>query len=380
LKLPYTWNHIPRRIKQSPDPLFFAVCAIDCAYFLSLYSEMRKQHITIHDIARELNVSASTVSRALQNHPRISQSTREAVQHLAEKYKYQPNVVASSLRKGMSKTVGVIVPRINRNFFSNVIGGMEEVLAASGHHLMICQTHEKYEREMESIQTLINARVEAIILSISMETVTGGHLQKLQETGIRLFFFDRMFEGIEAGSVVIDDQLGAYLNVKHLLEQGYTRILHVAGAEQIPVYRDRKKGYLRAMEEAGIKVPAEWVIEEPLVLEGGTAAFDKGMKLPEKPDAFFCAGDYAALGVMQAAKKRGLRIPWELGITGFANEPFTAFLEPALTTVDQLGGAMGKLVAEMYLNCEATDPPPGECERITLKPKLIVRESSLLKR
>jgi LacI family transcriptional regulator len=341
---------------------------------------MRKQHITIHDIARELNVSASTVSRALQNHPRISKSTREAVQNLAEKYKYQPNVVASSLRKGMSKTVGVIVPRINRNFFSNVIGGMEEVLAASGHHLMICQTHEKYEREIESIQTLINARVEAILLSISMETVAGGHLHKLQETGIRLFFFDRMFEGIQAGSVVIDDRLGAYLNVKHLLEQGYSRILHVAGAAHIPVYRERKNGYLQAMKEAGIDVPADWIIEEPLVLEGGIAAFNRGMGLDETPDAFFCAGDYAALGVMQAAKKKGIRVPGDLGITGFANEPFTAFLEPALTTVDQLGGEMGKLVAEMYLNCEVTDPPPGECEKIILKPKLIIRESSAKKK
>jgi LacI family transcriptional regulator len=341
---------------------------------------MRKQHITIHDIARELNVSASTVSRALQNHPRISKSTREAVQNLAEKYKYQPNVVASSLRKGMSKTVGVIVPRINRNFFSNVIGGMEEVLAASGHHLMICQTHEKYEREMESIQTLINARVEAILLSISMETVAGGHLQKLQETGIRLFFFDRMFEGIQAGSVVIDDRLGAYLNVRHLLDQGYSRIIHVAGAAHIPVYRERKNGYLHAMKEAGIAVPDDWIIEEPLVLEGGIAAFNRGMELNEKPDAFFCAGDYAALGVMQAAKRRGILVPGDLGITGFANEPFTAFLEPALTTVDQLGGKMGRLVAEMYLNCEETDLPPGECEKIILKPKLIVRESSVKKK
>jgi LacI family transcriptional regulator len=213
-----------------------------------------------------------------------------------------------------------------------------------------------------------------------METVAGGHLQKLQETGIRLFFFDRMFEGIQAGSVVIDDRLGAYLNVRHLLDQGYSRIIHVAGAAHIPVYRERKNGYLHAMKEAGIAVPDDWIIEEPLVLEGGIAAFNRGMELNEKPDAFFCAGDYAALGVMQAAKRRGILVPGDLGITGFANEPFTAFLEPALTTVDQLGGKMGRLVAEMYLNCEETDLPPGECEKIILKPKLIVRESSVKKK
>ena len=339
---------------------------------------MRKQHITIHDIARELNVSASTVSRALQNHPRISQSTREAVKKLAAKYKFQPNVVATSLRKGLSKTVGVVVPRINRNFFANVIGGMEEALAASGHHLMICQTHENYAREISAVQTLIDARVEAIILSISMETTRGDHLKKLEDMGIRLFFFDRLFEGIQAGSVVIDDRHGAYLNVRHLLDQGYTRVVHVAGAEEIPVYRERKKGYLQAMEEAGIGVPADWIMEEPLILEGGVSAFHKGMEFSRQPDAFFCAGDYVALGVMQAAKKHGMKIPSELGVTGFANEPFTAFLEPALTTVDQRGGEMGRLVAEMYLRCGQNDPPREECESIVLNPELIIRESSLL--
>lgn len=341
---------------------------------------MRKQHITIHDIARELNVSASTVSRALQNHPRISLSTREAVQKLAAQYRYQPNVFASSLRKGMSNTVGVIVPRINRNFFANVIGGMEEILAAAGHHLMICQTHENYESEVLAIQTLINARVEAIILSISMETTRSTHLKMLHDLGIRLFFFDRLFEGIEAGSVVIDDKKGAYQNVKHLLEQGYSRIVHLAGSEKIPIYRERKKGYLEAMQEAGIVVPPSWIIEESLILEGGNRAFQKAMKHPLRPDAFFCAGDYAALGVLQAAKKQGMEIPQQLGITGFANEPFTAFLEPALTTVDQRGEEMGKQVAQMYLGCGEEEASMNDCETIVLEPELIVRESSRLHR
>jgi len=142
---------------------------------------MNKPHVTIHDIARELNISASTVSRALHNHPRISLATREAVRSIAEKYNYQPNVVASSLRQGRSKTVGVVVPRINRNFFANVIGGMEEVLAASGYHLMICQTHEKLADEKEAIQTLVNARVEAILLSVSLETFKADHITSLRQ-------------------------------------------------------------------------------------------------------------------------------------------------------------------------------------------------------
>ena len=339
---------------------------------------MSKQHITIHDIAKELNVSASTVSRALHNHPRISLSTQKAVHKLAAKYNYQPNVVASSLRRGKSNTVGVIVPRINRNFFANVIGGMEEILAASGYHLMICQTHEHEADEGAAIQTLINARVDAILLSISMETKSSEPLKKLRDAGIRLYFFDRVLEGVQAGAVVVDDELGAYLNVKHLLEQGYKKIIHVAGADHISIYRDRKNGYLKAMSEAGMEVPPSWILEKPLVLEGGYSAFIESNKMETRPDAYFCAGDFAALGVMQAAKKEGLRIPTDLGISGFANEPFTEFLDPSLTTVDQRGNEMGRIVAGMFLKNGEESTDPSESEKIILTPELKIRSSSLL--
>ncbi|TFH19842.1 MAG: LacI family transcriptional regulator [Bacteroidia bacterium] len=339
---------------------------------------MKKQHTTIHDIARELNVSASTVSRALTDHPRISLSTREAVKKVAALHNYQPNVVASSLRKGSSKTVGVIVPRINRNFFSSVIGGMEELLAASGYHLMICQTHEKLGNEVSAIQTLVNARVDAVMLSISMETFDYEHIRALTERGIRLFFFDRAASGIQTGSVVVDDRLGAYLSVNHLLEQGYRRIMHVAGAERINIYRGRKEGYLQAMHEAGIDVHPSWIMETSLVQEDGESAFRSSSKM--KPDAFFCAGDFAALGVMQAARKAGLNVPGDLGITGFANEPFTAFIDPPLTTVDQRGAEMGSLVAEMFLKCEEEGRISASCEQLILEPELIIRESSVIQK
>ncbi len=341
---------------------------------------MSKQHVTIHDIARELNISASTVSRALHDHPRISEATRAAVREVARRSNYQPNVVASSLRQGRSKTVGVIVPRINRNFFANVIGGMEEVLAGSGYQLMICQTHEKLEDEKSALKTLINARVDAIILSVSMETSNADHIQTLMEKGIKIFFFDRILESLDVGSVVVDDRLGAYMNVKHLIDQGYTKIIHVAGAGHINIYRARKMGYMEAMNESGIDVNPEWVIEKPLILEGGESAFQEAMNRKGKPDAFFCAGDYAALGVMQAAFRYGMEVPGDLGVTGFANEPFTAYLQPSLTTVDQRGGEMGKLLAEMYMQSDIKDVTPSDCMKIVLKPELIVRDSSQGKR
>ncbi|MGM0473400.1 MAG: LacI family DNA-binding transcriptional regulator [Bacteroidota bacterium] len=339
---------------------------------------MKKQHITIHDIARELNISASTVSRAMHNHPRISRATREAVQKLALKYDYQPNVMASSLRKGKSKTVGVIVPRINRHFFGNVIGGMEEILTSAGYHLIICQTLEAVSNEISALQTLINARVDAILLSLSMETKDHEHIRILAEKGIRLFFFDRISEEIETGSVTIDDRLGAYLSVKHLLAQSYRNIVHIAGADHINIYRARKERYREALQEAGIPVREPWIIEASLVARGGYAAFEKAMRFDPRPDAFFCAGDYAALGVLQAARDHGLNVPGDIGITGFANEPFTEFMEPSLTTVDQRAGEMGRMVAEMFLRNGTLSEDSAESERVVLQPKLIIRNSSIL--
>jgi LacI family transcriptional regulator len=340
----------------------------------------KKQHITIHDIAKELNVSASTVSRALQDHPRISTSTREAVKRMAARFNYQPNVMASALRRGSSKTVGVIVPRINRSFFANVIGGMEELLATSGYHLMICQTHEKLEHEVAAVQTLINARVDAVLLSISMETIHTQHLRLLTESGIRLLFFDRVPTDTESGSVVVNDHLGAYLSVQHLLEQGYRKILHLSGPDHINIYRSRKEGYLDAMHEAGIDVPPAWIIDEPLFQEGGESAYHAGMRMVKRPDAFFCSGDFAALGILQAASREGISIPEDLGVTGFANEPFTAFMEPSLTTVDQCGEKMGRVVAEMFLSCVEDKHDTDSCEQAVLKPELIIRNSSQLNR
>lgn len=338
----------------------------------------KKQHVTIHDIARRLNVSASTVSRALQNHPRISEATKDSVKKVAAELNYQPNVVASALRRGSSKTVGVIVPRINRNFFSNVIGGMEALLTSAGYHLIICQTHEKVENEVAAVQTLINARVDAVLLSISMETIHNDHLNLLTEKGIRLFHFDRVPTGTENGSVVIDDHLAAYISVKHLLEQGYRKILHVSGMDHINIYRNRKEGYLQAMHEAGMDVPPSWILQEPLVQEGGEEAFRKGMLMKKKAEAFFCSGDFVALGILQAAKREGISIPGDLGVTGFANEPFTAFLEPSLTTVDQHGELMGRRVSEMFLRCEQEENHQGQCEQVVLNPELIIRNSSRL--
>ncbi|MBN2697997.1 MAG: LacI family DNA-binding transcriptional regulator [Bacteroidales bacterium] len=338
-----------------------------------------KTHITIHDIARELNISASTVSRALQNNPRISIHTRTTVRELAQKYNYQPNVLASSLRKGQGNTVGVIIPRINRNFFSNVIGGMEEVLSDAGYNLMICQTYEKFNKEVAAVQTLINARVNAIIMSLSMETRSTEHIRHLKNKNIRLLFFDRTCEQVPSSSVTTDDEQGAFLAVKHLIDNGYRKIVHIAGADHINIYRNRKNGYLRAMRENGIDVRKEWIMHRGMVLEGGKEAFQTFSSWDERPDAVFCAGDYAALGIISAARQKSVRIPEDLGVVGFSNEPFTEFIEPSLTSVDQKGEEMGRIVAGQFLKQSGENTPDEIIETRILKPELLIRASSVCK-
>ena len=337
---------------------------------------MTKQHVTIHDIARELGISASTVSRALRGHTRISENTRNAVRELAEKYNYQPNVVASSLRQGKRSTVGVVVPRINRSFFASVIGGMEEELAASGYHLIICQSHEKLDGEKEALKTLVNARVDAIFLSVSMETTEKEHLETLLDRGSSLFFFDRILPDLGMGSVSCNDRLAAQMSVSHMIAQGYRRIAHLAGPENISIYRDRKQGYLDAMREANLEVRKEWIMEKPLVAEGGEQAFLEGLRLRESPDAWFCAGDYAALGVLQAALENKIKVPEDLGVSGFANEPFTAYLKPSLTSIDQRGGGMGRELARMFLACEKEVEQETQCRQLVLEPLLVPRDST----
>jgi len=334
-----------------------------------------KSHITIHDLAKELNISASTVSRALHNNPRVSTKTIQKVQDLAKKYNYQPNQMAASLRKGRGNTIGVIVPNINRSFFSNIIGGLEEVFAAAGYNLMICQSHEKLEKEKKAIQTLLNARVDGILMSLSMETRNTDHLKEVYEQ-VRMLFFDRVPLTDMVDSIRIDDYTAAYDLVLHLMESGYKKIAHIRGATHINVYSERTRGYITAIRDLNLAENREWVFEEEMTIAGGERAFDKLRTLTDPPDAILCSGDFAALGVINAARKNGIQVPQKLGVTGFANETFTEFITPSITTVHQKGAELGRTAAELYLKRVNNNPELNNHENFVIGPELIFRGST----
>ncbi len=340
---------------------------------------MRKKQITIHDIARELNITASTVSRALNDNPRISKGTRKRVQKLAEKLNYQPNPIASNLRKGKGNSLGVIIPRINRHFFSNVIGGIESVASEAGYNVLISQTHESYGKEVSHVNTLLNMRVDGILLSLSTGTKDFGHVELIRKRGVPLVMFDRTWEELSVSKVELDDEAGAIKAVEHLLEQGYRKIAHFQGPRHLNVYRNRYEGYVKALRKYGFEANPDFIIENTLTRDAGYNAAKKLLHQTEKPDAVFSASDLSALGAMIYCRENQVRIPEDLAIVGFANEPFTAFLTPSLTSIEQHSFSMGKHAAELILK-EMENKGEGFLpQRTVLPPELITRESSLKK-
>jgi LacI family transcriptional regulator len=340
---------------------------------------MKKEKTTIHDIARKLNITASTVSRALNDNPRISDDTKKMVRKAAMKLNYQPNHLAAALRNGRSNILGIIVPTADRSFFSSVVRGVEEIANKSRYNVMICQTYDGYEKEVDTIEALINARVDGVIASHAKETTNFEHFMKLKEKGIPLIMFDRSNDELEVSHVVIDDFQGGYKATEHLIEQGCKRIAHFTNGRKISIYKERLRGYREALAHYKIPFDPALVIESDLQLEDGRNGMNQLLKLRQMPDAVFSASAYGAMGAMQVLKERNIKIPQQVALVAFSNEPFTEFTDPALSTIDQHSLRMGNAAAQIFLEQIASDKKKFIPQKIVLKPELIVRGSSLRK-
>jgi LacI family transcriptional regulator len=311
---------------------------------------MTRKRITIYDLAKVLEISPSYVSRALNNDPFINEKTKNLVKAKAEELNYRQNANAFNLRKGISRTIGVVVPKINEMFFAHAIAGIEEACSENNHNLIICQSEESFKKEVKAVETLIHQNVDCILISISRETDSGRHLQQVLDNKIHLIQFDRTREEVECYKVENDNTDAAYTGVSHLVKQGYKKIAHLAGPGFLKIYKERKTGYQNALAEAGLTIRNDFTIEGHLTKEAGFISATALLQKSDRPDAIFCSSDKAALGVLQAAGALKIKVPGELAVIGFQNEPFDELLIPSLSSIDQNSKELGKHAAGIYFS------------------------------
>ncbi|MDX5337481.1 MAG: LacI family transcriptional regulator [Cyclobacteriaceae bacterium] len=340
---------------------------------------MKLDQATIKDLARELNVSSSTISRALKDYPGISEETKRKVKELAAKMNYRPNALARSLRKSQSFTIGVIIPEVVHFFFSTVISGIEEVAFARGYNVILTQTNEKYIREKTSIDTMLANQIDGLMVSYSKETKDFSHFSELLEKNFPIVFFDRVPKLENTLNVTVDDYSGAYAATQHLIQQGYRKIFHLAGPKYLSISQERQRGYLSALEDYGIQPQPNWIIESSKGNENEardiTAEILK--KADPRPDAFFAHNDMAAVGAMMACREAGLKVPDQIGIVGFSDWQFCTMLEPSLSSVAQPGFQMGVRATELLLDLiDKKGDMDASKNSLVLKTELLIRKSS----
>ncbi|MBL0744538.1 LacI family DNA-binding transcriptional regulator [Chryseolinea lacunae] len=339
---------------------------------------MSKQ-ITIYDIAEALQLSPATVSRGLKDHPAIRKDTRKRIVDKAREMGYQQNHFASNLRKSKSNTIGVIVPRLNSYFMASVISGMEKVANAAGYNLIISQSIESKEKEFTNVKTLYDSRVDGLLVSLAYDTEDISHFDLFLAKGIPLIFFDRVFEHPQCTSIVIDNFKAGYEVTQHLIDQGCKRIAHVTGNIMRNVYSDRLRGYKQALANAGLPFDEALVYYCNLSEQAGAEAASHLLALPHPPDGVFCTNDTTAVNCMRVLKQAGIRIPEQIAVAGFNNDPLSKVIEPNLTTLNYPGQEMGELAAATLIR--KLDRNEGSSiNTLVLRHDLIVRESSLRKK
>jgi len=337
---------------------------------------MKGNPITIKDIAKLLGLSKSTVSRALKDHPDSSRTTIDAVKKVAESLHYKPNMVASSLRHKKSKVIGLIVPQISYFFFPSVIHGIEEIVRSKGYNLLILQSNESYEREVENLDILIANNVEGILVSVSRKTKNFDHFQNIIRMGMPIVFFDRVVKDLDIDIVLVDDITASYNAVKHLLETGRRRIAICTGNLNLLISTNRLQGYKMAQQEKGLPINEELIItcESPEEAEQETLRL---LEMENPPDSIFAISDLTMTGVMRGIHKKNLQVPKDISVIGFCEEPFRGMYNPPLSAIEPMGFEIGRKSAEILFEHIVKEPYARmEPQVIYIDGKLIIGGST----
>lgn len=338
---------------------------------------MNGKEITIADIAERLGISYATVSRALTDHPRISKQTKKKVNDLAESLGYQPNHNARSLRLQKTKTLGVIVPRLNSLFMSAVIAGMEDTAQEHGYNLIISQSSELLEIEKQNVKTMFNSRVDGLMASVTYQTKDTEHFGLFFKRGIPVIFVDRCIGEEENFSVVIDNKRAGYQATKHLLEHGCRNILHITADSHVNVYKDRLAGFKEALSGYNLKFEPQNLLIADLSFESGEKAAQAILNMNPRPDGIFVANDNCAVGCMVALKEAGVKIPHEIAFVGFNNDLVSRVVEPRLSSINYPGYELGAITTRELINKLSGSETLQMADKIVVKSELVIRESSL---
>lgn len=336
----------------------------------------KDRNLTIKDIAGRLNLSKSTVSRALRDSYDVNPETRARVLSLVKELNFEPNVFAKGLREQKTFNIGVIIPSFQIPFYSVAVGGIHKVLSEAGYNVMTSQTNEAYESELISVNSFLKSKVDGMLISFSANTNKFDHIRQVADKGLPVVMFNRVAADVDLPSVTVDDYKGAYEAVEYLISRGGRNIAYISGPKSPLLSQRRKQGFLDCMKAYGLASREEWIIESDFSVAGGMKAAEEILKLETRPDSLFCICDSVAIGAMIAIKRRGIRIPEDVSIMGFTNDFFSGFVDPALTTISQPVSEIGEKAASLLLLQLNRKLTKWDNRKIVLGTSLVVRGST----
>ena len=334
------------------------------------------KQMNIKALARELNLSVSTISKALRDSYEISESTKQRVMQLAEKLNYKPNPYASSLRGKKSRNIGVVIPEVADSFFSLAINGIESIVKEKGYHVLICLTHEDFESEQAILKEFQSGRVDGVLMSVSSETDAGGHIHELREQDVPIVLFDRVLKEVPAARVITDDMESGYKATKHLIDNGCRRVAFLGLSKKLSISNDRLKGYEKAMHEYGWRIGKKDVVTCTTDQQQNIRAVKKLLQQPNRPDGIVASVEKLAPVVYQACNEESLRIPQDVKVVCFSNLEIAAMLHPSLTTITQPAYEMGQKAAAMLMRLLDKKPVQTADMEVIIPSKLVRRGST----
>jgi len=339
----------------------------------------KPREVTIYDIARKLNVSATTVSRGLQNHPAISKKTKKRIQDMVDELGYRSNHIARNLRQKQTQTIGVIVHELNSTFITSVLAGIEKVTTEAGYDLIITHSSESMTKEMANAKNLFNKRVDGVIASLAFNTTDLDHFKPFIQKNVPVIFFDRVEQDSNNTVVIIDNAKCGYIATQHLISQGCRRIVHVTSSLQRNVYSQRFQGYKDALYDNGIAFDEKLLLINDLSEKAGIESAMKILRMDPMPDGAFITNDFVAAVCMRTLKEHDVNIPGDIAVVGFNNDAVGKLIEPALTTINYPGSDMGQIAATNLINHLKGVSSLQQTNTIIVRSELIVRKSSLRK-